>query len=103
MIPISLIGARLTILDNILLFLPLVVFGTDTIKLTYSPSLTLCILPWARLLYNKCWKSIRTWEAEKRLGKELTEDEVDQDFYGAKRDGMQLIVGALCFPSKFFN
>ncbi|KAJ3171663.1 hypothetical protein HDU88_007743 [Geranomyces variabilis] len=59
-IPLSLVCSRLTAADAALPLLPFLILGNDHIRLGFppSPALTVCILPWARLLYNAIWERI---------------------------------------------
>ncbi|KAJ3412114.1 hypothetical protein HDV05_001208 [Chytridiales sp. JEL 0842] len=62
LIPVSLIASRLTIADPLLPFLPFLALGNEQIRISFppSPALTMCLLPWVRLiLYNGAHHAMR--------------------------------------------
>ena len=81
-IPIWLLASRTRYLDFVLPFIPLAFIEQDNVALyphprvslfpmpryeTLPPALTMCILPWLRIVYNKLWDRIvvpweKTWE-----------------------------------------
>ena len=81
-IPIWLLASRTRYLDSVLPFLPLAFIEQDTVSLypamkvtlfpvpryeTLPPGLTVCLLPWLRIVYNKLWDRIivpweKSWE-----------------------------------------
>jgi hypothetical protein len=81
-IPIWLLASRTRYLDSILPFIPLAFIEQDNVALyphpkvslfpipryeTLPPALTMCVLPWLRIVYNKLWDRIvvpweKTWE-----------------------------------------
>jgi len=74
-IPVWLVASRTRYLDSVLPFVPLVFVEQDAVELVnngsrpsvrwllldgareevFPPGLTVCLLPWARVLYNKLW------------------------------------------------
>ena len=81
-IPIWLLASRTRYLDSILPLLPLAFIEQDNVTVypsmkvtlfptpryeTLPPGLTICVLPWLRIVYNKLWDRIivpweKTWE-----------------------------------------
>lgn len=77
-IPIWLLASRTRYLDSILPFIPLIFLEQDNVTLypqpkvklfpvpryeVLPPALTMCVLPWLRIVYNKLWdKIIVPWE-----------------------------------------
>jgi len=81
-IPIWLLASRTHYLDSVLPFLPLAFIEQDTVTVypsmkvtlfpvpryeTLPPGLTICVLPWLRIVYNKLWDNIvvpweKSWE-----------------------------------------
>ncbi|KAJ3279270.1 hypothetical protein HK104_001605 [Borealophlyctis nickersoniae] len=61
LIPIVLVCSRLSVPDAVLPLLPFIVIGNDRIKLTFppSPALKVCLLLFARFLYNGLWMFVR--------------------------------------------
>lgn len=127
LIPIGLVCSRLTAADAALPLLPFLVLGNDSIRLSFppSPALTLCLLPWARLVYNNAWKSLWPW-VERLSGRggatsgrtgpsgtplaagdgavaaqDEAEEEEGQEFSIGRRDGQRLVLGSLFLPGEF--
>src|SRR5271170_4063758 len=81
-IPIWLLASRTRYLDSVLPFLPLAFIEQDNVSVypamkvtlfpvpryeTLPPGLTVCLLPWLRIVYNKLWDRIivpweKSWE-----------------------------------------
>jgi hypothetical protein len=77
-IPLWLLASRTRYFDSVLPFVPLVFLEQDNVALyphpkvtlfptpryeTLPPALTVCILPWLRIVYNKLWmKLVVPWE-----------------------------------------
>jgi len=77
-IPVWLLASRTKYLDSILPFIPLIFIENDNVTLlphprvtlfptpryeTLPPALTMCVLPWLRIVYNKLWEKIVVpWE-----------------------------------------
>ena len=80
-IPLWLVASRTRYLDFVLPIIPLAFIEQDTVELyphprvviptprheTFPPGLTMCVLPWLRVVYNKLWDRIivpweKTWE-----------------------------------------
>lgn len=77
-IPIWLMASRTKYLDSVLPLIPLVFIEQDNLTLyphpkmtlfpipryeTLPPALTMCVLPWFRIVYNKLWeKFVTPWE-----------------------------------------
>ncbi|TPX64963.1 hypothetical protein SpCBS45565_g05492 [Spizellomyces sp. 'palustris'] len=121
LIPIGLVCSRLTAADAALPLLPFLVLGNDQIRLSLppSPALTVCLLPWARLLYNGVWATIWPWI--ERIGRhtparngavrsggavgqaavagQQEEEEDVQEFSIGRRDGQRLVLGSLLLPA----
>ncbi|KAJ3024104.1 hypothetical protein HKX48_006460, partial [Thoreauomyces humboldtii] len=117
-IPVALVSARMTTADAALPLLPFLVLGNEHIRLGFppSPALTVCILPWARLVYNALWEKLGPWlermvaprattlnltAAEERdeVLRIAAENEEDEgDFSIARRDGQRLVMGSLFLP-----
>ena len=98
-IPVWLVASRTRYLDSVLPFLPLAFIEQDTVSVypamkvtlfpvpryeTLPPGLTMCLLPWLRIVYNKFWDRIivpweKSWEdgalvAQPTLLQEAVED-----------------------------
>jgi len=69
-IPLWLLASRARYFDSVLPFIPLVFVEQDNVALyptprvtlfptpraeTFPPALTMCVLPWLRIVYNKLW------------------------------------------------
>jgi hypothetical protein len=94
-IPIWLLASRTKYLDSILPFIPLAFIEQDNLTLyphprvtlfptpryeTLPPALTMCLLPWFRIVYNKLWDKLvlpweKKWEGTLSIG--------ESDEYGA--------------------
>ncbi|KAI9341997.1 hypothetical protein BDR26DRAFT_859917 [Obelidium mucronatum] len=61
-IPFALIASRMDIADSILPILPFVLVSNNTqpipVSFPPSPTVTLCLLPWSRLIYKETWRLI---------------------------------------------
>ncbi|KAJ3326499.1 hypothetical protein HDU76_012877, partial [Blyttiomyces sp. JEL0837] len=123
-IPFALISSRLSQADSILPLLPFIVLGGETMKISFppSPALTLCTLPWIRIVYKSAWAMAKKRFSAKRVTGLATEarqgdnvaapaplqqrDEVPNendeenlvDAVETRRDTIRLILGALVFP-----
>ncbi|KAI8622534.1 hypothetical protein BC830DRAFT_1088700 [Chytriomyces sp. MP71] len=61
MIPFALVASRLDIADNVLPVLPFLILSNNhPIEVAFppSPTVTLCMLPWARAVYKETWRLI---------------------------------------------
>jgi hypothetical protein len=81
-IPLWLLASRIRYFDSVLPFIPLVFIEQDNVAIyptprltllptpryeTFPPALTMCILPWLRVVYNKLWDTFvkpieRKWD-----------------------------------------
>ncbi|TPX33182.1 hypothetical protein SmJEL517_g03795 [Synchytrium microbalum] len=68
MIPIGLILSRLSSPEPLLPLLPFIIIGNRQMKLTMppSPALTLCLLPWSRIVYARAYKAVKGLIFQKR-------------------------------------
>jgi hypothetical protein len=98
-IPIWLLASRTRYLDSVLPFIPLAFIEQDNVALypnprvtllplpryeTLPPALTMCLLPWLRIMYNKLWDRIvvpweKKWEASINAGQIAIGEEVVQE------------------------
>jgi hypothetical protein len=98
-IPIWLLASRTRYLDSVLPFIPLAFIEQDNVALyphprvslfplpryeTLPPALTMCLLPWLRIMYNKLWDRIvvpweKKWEESTGAGQIAIGEEVVQE------------------------
>ena len=88
-IPIWLLASRMRYFDSVLPFIPLLFIEQDHVSIyphprlsltsatpryeTLPPGLTICVLPWLRIVYNKLWDRfvspyVKEWEGRSQLG-----------------------------------
>ncbi|KAI9206415.1 uncharacterized protein BJ171DRAFT_30077 [Polychytrium aggregatum] len=122
LVPFALVSSRWKSADAVLPLLPFVILGSDRVHITFppSPALTICLMPWARLLYNHLHESIlklihhrpdtksqRRLSQSERVRQTLDDANPEQPEEDAaaeeavpelRRDGQRVVVGALLLP-----
>lgn len=89
MIPVTLVLLRLSTPEPLLPILPFLVIGNLDVKLSLppSPALTLCLLPWTRIIYVRLYKCIKSLVFKRDQPPALPVIPAEDDFIGADEGG----------------